>query len=903
MNKLKLLSAILLTSIIAAMTISRCMIGGKEPVDYVNLFIGTKGEGNVLPGPQMPHGMVKLGPDNVNFPLSGYDYENNQIAGFSHTHLQGTGGGAYGNILLLPLIGNLNRISHGKCFSEFNHEHESASPGYYSVKLDAFDVIAELTATEHAGFHRYTFPESKDAHILIDVNHSLEKNCSDGYVKVVNKKEIQGYGIYGYPIYFYAKFNRAFDEYGVWKGCELVRTYVPIPESALIPPAANPGQHGLKGEYFNNKHFSGKPVFTRIDKTINFRWGTHKCDERLPIDNYSIRWTGKLIAPVSGVYKLRLDGDDGIRFFLDDKLLIDQWVDRGETADIVSVDLVSGKKYDIRIDYYENDGVSLARLKWDLVPVKGELHAGADEESGRNIGVFVNYSTQKNEQIKVKVGISAVSIEQAQKNLEQEIPDWNFDGIHEKTRSVWNKLLNRIKVKGGSDEQKIKFYTALYHSLLAPTDYTEYDNYYSGFCGEGKVYPVQGRHFYNDDWCTWDTFRSTHPLQTIVEPKRQSDYVQSYIRMFEQGGRIPNCPGIASSGNGMIANHATSVITDIYMKGFREFDVEKVYEGMKKNAMERPGGSEELSFDYLNLGYVAYERDGAMREKGSVSITLESAYDDWCLAQMAKALGKEDDYRMFMKRAGNYKNHFDSTVGFMRPRHADGSWQAPFDPASNAGSSNGFTESNSWQMTWFVPHDMQGLINLMDGRENFVKKLNTYFEEKHHNPGNEPDFINPFLFNYVGAPWKTQGITREIMKHSYGTNPGGLSGNDDSGAMSAWYVFSAMGFYPVCPGSNVYVIASPIFHKVTITLDRNYFNGDTFVIEARNVSKENKYIQSATLNGKPLNKPWITHSDIVNGGKLIFIMGAEPNKNWGNKPEDAPPSISKQGKNNLNQED
>jgi len=365
----------------------------------------------------------------------------------------------------------------------------------------------------------------------------------------------------------------------------------------------------------------------------------------------------------------------------------------------------------------------------------------------------------------------------------------------------------------------------------------------------------------------------------------------------------------------MIGDPAVPVIVDAYMKGIRDFDVEEAYKGMKKSAMELPSpkhlfkGRRGLK-EYKKFGYIPYKTPGV---RASVSTTLEYAYPDWCIAQMAKALEKMDDYDYFIKRAYNYKNVFDPSTRFMRPRHKDGSWVTPFDPLAWG---YGFCESNSWQQTFFVPHDVPGLIDLM-GKENFIEKLDTLFEKaiphnfggyfvgKVHNlshglrgyhgeyyyHGNEPEHQVVYLYNYVGLPWKTQKWVREIMEKAYLVDPKGLCGNDDCGQTSAWYVFSAIGFYPVCPGQNVYVIGSPIFDKVTIRLDKPYKKGK-FVIEVKNVSRENKYIQSATLNRRPLNKPWIKHSDIVNGGTLVFIMGPEPNKEWGSKPEDAPPSIS-----------
>ena len=861
----------------------------KKPADYIDPFIGTKGEGNVIPGALRPHSMVKLSPDNLNSPLSGYDYDDNYIVGFSHTHLQGTGGGAYGNILLYPMASDLKKITTGKCFSEFSHAKESATPGYYSVTLLDYNIKAELTSTDHAGFHRYTFPESEKSYILIDVGHSLDKPCEGGNIEIIGDDQIQGYGLYGYPVYFVAKFDKPFQSYGTWNGSKLVRPFVPVPESALIVGDGT-GRHGLKGEYFDNKTFSGSPVYTRIDKTVNFRWGMRH-PKKLPLNDFSIRWTGKLVPPVTGTYKLRLEGDDGIRFYLDNKLLIDQWVDRGETADIVTVSLHANKPVNIRIEYYENVGVSLARLKWDLVPEIGEIHNNSNKESGTDIGAFVQYSTEKDEKIQVKVGISYISVEQAKRNLDSEIPDWNFNSIQKESETIWNNLLSRVKVESGTEEQKVKFYTSLYHTLITPIDYTEDDSYYTGVTGTGEIYPANGRRFYSDDWCTWDTYRTTHPLQTIVEPERQADYAQSYVSMYDHSGCLPNCQGRwLGCSMGMDGHHTISVLVDIFMKGFTDFDYETAYKAMRENSLNNPGGNEELSQDYLNLGYIAFEYDGGAREKKSSSFTLERAYNDWCLAQMAKALGKDEDYKLFMKRAMNYQNIFDTETGFMRPRYKDGSWKEPFDPGSKQGNSNGFTESNSWQMTWSVSQDIQGLINLMGGRENFVNKLDKYFLENRHNPGNEPDFINPFLFNYAGAPWKTQEVVREIMAKAYGNGPDGLKGNDDSGSLSAWYVFGAMGLYPVCPGSNNYVITSPIFSNIII--DNGNKEGTTFQIKAENSSKENRYIQSAKLNGVSWEKPWILHSDIVKGGVLILEMGSTPNKEWGSELENAPPSIS-----------
>jgi predicted alpha-1,2-mannosidase len=378
--------------------------------------------------------------------------------------------------------------------------------------------------------------------------------------------------------------------------------------------------------------------------------------------------------------------------------------------------------------------------------------------------------------------------------------------------------------------------------------------------------------------------------------------IKSLIAMYEEGGWLPKWPN-PSYSNVMIGTHADSVIVDAYIKGLRDFDPEKAYEAMYKNAMvsskdfyEARGG---ISY-YKDFGYIPIDKEvregGGCRGGGNgrreqVSRTLEFAYDDFCVAQMAKALGKDDDYNLFIKRSYYYKNLFDPSTKFMRGKRSNGSWEKPFDPQTG----KGFTESNTWQYTFFVPHDVKGLIDLMGGREAFINRLDMVFQEGQYKHRNEPSHHYTYLYDYAGVPWKTQERVRQTMEEYYGIGPQGLCGNDDCGQMSAWYIFSAVGFYPVCPGMPYYAIGSPLFDKVVIHLD-GYWGNKDFIVVAKNNSPKNKYIQSATLNGKPLDRPWIEHSEIINGGTLIFEMGAEPNKEWGRSPEVAPPSMSKEEK-------
>jgi predicted alpha-1,2-mannosidase len=400
------------------------------------------------------------------------------------------------------------------------------------------------------------------------------------------------------------------------------------------------------------------------------------------------------------------------------------------------------------------------------------------------------------------------------------------------------------------------------------------------------------------------------PLLALIQPERNSDAIQTMIAQYEQGGWLPTPQQFGNSyTNDMIGDHPVDVILDAYMKGIKDFDVEKAYEAVRKNAMETPPAEHRSRGrvglnDYLEYGYIPFNK---VRE--SVSRTLEYAYNDWCVAQLARALGKTDDYEMFIKRASNYKNVIDPSTGFARPKSTDGLWLTPFNPRFiGHGDDRHYTEANAWQYTWFVPHDVQGLINLEGGRERFIKKLDSLFTISSDIPGtvsdatgligqyahgNEPSHHTIYLYDYAGAPWKTQKMVRKVLDDLYNAGPAGLCGNEDMGQMSAWYVLSAMGFYPVAPGQNIYSIGSPEFSKVTIHLDKSFDNTGGFVIEARNNSRENKYIQSVTLNGKPLNKPWFDHAAIKDGGILILQMGAEPNKSWGSEPEAAPPSMSR----------
>jgi len=758
-----------------------------NPVEYVNPFIGTGATGhnlptgNTFPGATRPFGMVQLSPDNGAMGEKNYYYGKKSIVGFSHTHLSGTGPGTwikYANILFMPTVGPLQTDPGQEGSpdvgyrSRYSHDREEASPGYYKVILDDYDVEVELTASQRAGMHRYKFPSTDEGHIVIDITpYPTNGQRGPANIKVIGDNQLAGSttifereGNIPFTWYFYAEFNKPFDSFGTFH---------------------------------------------------------------------------------------------------------------------------SGETFDMQ----------------------------RSAEGTEDVGAFLNYQTGKDESLIVRVGISFTSIEAAKRNLHAEIKGWDFDSLRTAAKDEWNNKLRKVNVDGGTRINKEKFYTALYHSMLFPRTFSDVDgSYYSHF--QDTIYKTQD-FTYHIDLSLWDTYRAVHPLFTILEPERQTDVIKTLLAMYEQGGRIPLQTSYRNFySDVMIGDHGSALILDSYLKGLRDYDLEKAYAGMRKNAFA-PGEEDKYSREglesYQELGYVAADR---VRE--SVSLTLEDAYVDWGLAQVAKELGRLEDYKVLMKRSQNYRNVYDTTSGFFRPRMADGSWlqkcrrnQTPqivnngfnsyyncWDPWWIGVSPNRhYTESNAYQYLWYVPHDIPGLMELMGGPDSFVDRLDELFSLPSSNSGpmypgvtgtigqyvhgNEPSHHVAYLYNYGGTPWKTQKRVREIMETKYGIDSRGLCGNDDMGQMSAWFVFGAMGFYPVTPGSSVYQIGSPLFDKIEVNLGE-YYADKTFTVIANNVSGDNKYIQSARLNGQPLKRPWITHEEIVNGGRLEFEMGPSPNKSFWN---------------------
>ncbi len=559
----------------------------------------------------------------------------------------------------------------------------------------------------------------------------------------------------------------------------------------------------------------------------------------------------------------------------------------------------------------------------------GDIQHDTYEVHGLNdIGCFVEYDTNASEVIKVKTGISLVSTDQAQLNLttETERFGWDFDAVRQHARKTWNDLLGTILVEGGTEKDRIKFYTNFYRSYSARTIWSDVNGKYidmnENICQlDDPALPVL-----NCD-AFWNTFWNLNMLWALATPDIANQWVASLLEIYDRGGWLPKGPTGVEYSSIMVASHEVALINSVFQKGIRNYDVAKAYEAIR-HVQTTPGrahpggglvGNRQLE-PYMRLGYVPHgpgttKHHFGTKEEGPVSNTLEYAFDDWNVAQMAKALGKEQDYQLFTKRAYNYKNVFDVETGYVRPRLENGQWA---DPKSRYGDEvrhdswvgMGFIEGSAWQYTWFVPHDVAGLIQIM-GKDEFNQRLEEGFVKSREsnfnatgdlfahypiNHGNQPNMQAAYLFNYSGQPWKTQNWAREIMDKYYGDNPlNGWPGDEDQGQMGAWFVMSAIGLFQMEGGGSVkpfYEIGSPLFNKITIHLDKRYYPGKTFVIEAKGCSSKNRYIQSATLDGKSFSKCWFYHSDLVDGGSLVLEMGPRPNRSWGSAPGDAPPSMS-----------
>jgi putative alpha-1,2-mannosidase len=739
----------------------------KDYTSLVNPFIGTGGHGHTFPGATIPFGMVQLSPDTRLEGwdgCSGYHYSDTTVYGFSHTHLSGTGVGDYCDILFMPTVGE-PKFKNTEYRSGFKKKIESASPGYYRTKLDKYDIDVELTATRRVGLHRYTYPSTHEANIIIDLQH--RDQVLNSWIEVVNDHEIRGFReskgwAQDQYVYFYAKFSKPFKTYGI----------------AL------------------------------------------------------------------------------------------------------------------------ND----------------QLQEGKQKVEGKNVKMYIRFDNPK--EVVAKVGISAVSAEGALKNLDAEVPDFDFKKIEKAAKTEWINALAKIEVEGGgptafqqreqqpmpssagmpygygygyaqprakgpapvnyAKQKQTIFYTSLYHTMMAPNVYSDVDGQYRGL--DQKIHTAKGFDYYTV-FSLWDTFRAEHPLMLLIDRKRTLDFIKTFLAMYDEGGLLPIWPLASNETYCMIGNHSIPVIVDAYAKGIRDFDAEKALKAMK------------AAVNRNQFGLDSYRKNGAVladEEHESVSKTLEYAYDDWCIAQFAKMLGKENDYHEFIKRAQYWKNVFNPENSFMQGR-VNGGWFTPFKPTD---VNNNYTEGNSWQYSFLVPQDVEGLMARMGGTDKFEDKLNELFTTDakltgrqqdditgligQYAHGNEPSHHMAYLFNFTNDPGKTQFFLSRIMNTLYSDKPDGLAGNEDCGQMSAWYVMSALGIYNIAPGQDQIQVGIPQFDKAVINLE----NGKKFTIlnSGASVSRQNYYLQGMNLNKHPYNKLYINYSDIVNGGEFEIFTGRLPNK-------------------------
>jgi predicted alpha-1,2-mannosidase len=536
-----------------------------------------------------------------------------------------------------------------------------------------------------------------------------------------------------------------------------------------------------------------------------------------------------------------------------------------------------------------------------------EVPGNPGKAASQNVKAVLLFDMHAGDELLAKTGISAVDCEGAKNNLAKEIDHWDFDTVVRDAKKQWENQLNKIQVEGGSDDHRKIFYTALYHCSISPNIFTDADGRYRGM--DGQIHTADGFTNYTV-FSLWDTFRAFHPLLTIIDPERDNEFIRSLLSKYREGGILPKWELAANYTGTMIGYHAVSVIADAYMKGIRDYDVDEAFRACIATSRYDTIGilfpSDNVKSKLMPVARKYYNELGYIpADLGSRSVSegLEYAYSDWCIAQMAKELGESDICRTYLERALNYRSYFDSASGFMRGKTSDGNWEMPFNPRS-AGRS--YTEGNAWQWSWYVPQDVSGFIELTGGHERFERKLDSLFAVPsyiegearitdatgligQYAHGNEPSHHISHLYNFLGNAWKTQQLVDSILYSLYFNDPDGLSGNEDCGQMSAWYILNAMGFYSFCPGSPEYSIGRPVFDRVTLNLP----NGKTFVIEARNNSRNNKFIQSAELNGKALNKPWFNHADIMQGGKLTLVMDHAPNYDWGGQTE-AVPSLAEQ---------
>lgn len=508
--------------------------------------------------------------------------------------------------------------------------------------------------------------------------------------------------------------------------------------------------------------------------------------------------------------------------------------------------------------------------RYDSLILASEILTACKEKTGKHLGFYTEFPTENDDVVQMKSGISFVDMEGAEANLKKEIPNWEFNAVRKRAKALWNTSLSKIMVEGGTEEQKTIFYTALYHTMVDPRAVTNLDGSYMG--GDDKVHS-SSKFTKRSIFSGWDVFRSQFPLQTIINPVVVNDMINSLVTLAEesQNDYLERWEFLNAYSGCMVGNPAIVVINDAYQKGIRDFDIDKAYR-FSKNTAEKFGNGEADN----TIG------------RNDISRTLEYSFSEWCLSQFASSLNKKDDAALYAKRSQSYRKVFDPEKGWFRPRNPNGGWQT-WPAKGRLQQEYGSTESSPYQQGWFVPHDLDGLVGLLGGKEKALEDLSALFENTrkdflwndYYNHANEPVHHIPFLFNRLGAPWLTQKWVREICENAYHNSVEGLVGNEDVGQMSAWYVLSSIGIHPVCPGDNKYEICSPIFNKVTIKLDGKYASGKTFTIVTTRNSRQNQYIASAMLNNNQYEKSYLTFQDIASGGILKLDLAPQPQKKWG----------------------
>ena len=740
----------------------------KDFTQFVNPFIGTSKMGHTFPGATAPFGMVQLSPQ-TNFEVmfqddksynretyeycAGYQHRDSTIIGFAHTNFSGTGHSDLGDFLVMPTVGDLvldpleTSEKEKGFYSTFSHDKEEASPGFYKVHLDSYDIEAELTASERVGFHQYTFPKAEEAHIILDLV---------------------------YNVYHH-------DNKNVW-------TFIRVENDSLVT-----GYRQTKGWARTKK------VFFAMEFSKPFKSYGHKKYDEIAYD---------------GFYR--------------------------------------------RFNQSEN----------------------FPEMAGKDLRAYFNFETEENEQIQLKFALSSVSSAGAMKNLKTEIPHWNFEKTKLTTQEKWHNELSKVAVKSISEADKTTFYTALYHTMLSPILYEDVDQQYRGL--DQNIHISKGFTNYSV-FSLWDTYRALHPLFNITQPSRNNDMIKSMLAHHDESvhNMLPIWSHYANENWCMIGYHATSVIADAMAKKVGNFDPERALQASVNTANVRY--FDGLG-DYIDYGYVPDDKSHS-----SVSKTLELAYNDWCIAQMANDVGNAATETEFIARSEYYNNVYDPKISYMRPKLSDGTFRSDFDPLDTHGQ--GFIEGNAWNYGLYVPHQLDKMISMMGGKERFSQHLDSLFTmelddkfiEKHEDitrdgiignyvHGNEPGHHIPYLYNWTGKPHKTQERVRMIMETMYGPTETGLCGNDDAGQMSAWYIFSSLGFYPVTPSSTTYALGSPLVKEAILQLE----NGKTLKIIANNQSAEHVFVSEVKLNGQLIIGNEIEHQDLMEGGELIFEMSKTP---------------------------